>query len=159
MAKNIIKHRYLEAFGVTIIVLALVRCAFPGVSASHYAETAQTIETAQAIETDQAIEENAVEELTDASMTESSCRFLQEGERPHRIFSVPSYKEAFPDTNALQLSAAQRWGVSPVADRQDAEARKRELVYIGHNPYYHVDKLHASIPYLVPRAAVPSFFL
>ena len=87
-------------------------------------------------------------------MTESSCRFLQEGERPHRIFSVPSYKEAFPDTNALQLSAAQRWGVSPVADRQDAEARKRDLVYIGHNPYYHVDKLHASIPYLVPRAAV-----
>lgn len=148
MAKNIIKHRYLEGFGVTIIVLALVRCAFPGVSASHYAETAQ------AIEAPQAIEENAVEELADASTAESSCRFLQEGERPHRIFSVPSYKEAFPDTNALQLSAAQRWGVSPVADRQDAEARKRELVYIGYNPYYHVDKLHASIPYLVPRAAV-----
>ena len=30
----------------------------------------------------------------------------------------------------------------------------KELVYMGSNPYYHVDKLNSSIPYLVPRAAV-----
>ena len=72
----------------------------------------------------------------------------------HRILSVPSYKEAFPDTNAVQLVAARQWGVSPVKNREDAEARKRELVYIGSNPYYHVDPLSSSIPYLVPRAAI-----
>ena len=67
---------------------------------------------------------------------------------------MPSYKTAFHDTNAVQLVAAQQWGVTPVKDRADAEARKKELVYIGCSPYYHVDRLHQSIPYLVPRAAV-----
>ena len=72
----------------------------------------------------------------------------------HPIRSVPSYHTAFPDTNAVQLVAARRWGVDPVKNRADAEARKRELVYIASSPYYHVDPLHQSIPYLVPRAAV-----
>lgn len=74
--------------------------------------------------------------------------------RPHRICSVGSYLEAFPDTNAVQLVAAQQWGVKPVANRADAEARKKELVYVASSPYYHVDPLRQSIPYLVPRAAV-----
>ena len=74
--------------------------------------------------------------------------------RPHRIRSVGSYLEAFPDTNAVQLVAAQQWGVKPVANRADAEARKKELVYVASSPYYHVDPLRQSIPYMVPRAAV-----
>ena len=74
--------------------------------------------------------------------------------RSHRIRSVGSYLEAFPDTNAVQLVAAQQWGVKPVANRADAEARKKELVYVASSPYYHVDPLRQSIPYLVPRAAV-----
>ena len=72
----------------------------------------------------------------------------------HKIRSVANYAVAFPDTNGLQLTAANRWGVTPVANREDAESRKRELVYVGANPYYHVDPLYSSIPYLVPRAAV-----
>ena len=39
-------------------------------------------------------------------------------------------------------------------NREDAEQRKRELVYVGTSPYYHVDRLSSSIPYLVPRAAL-----
>jgi hypothetical protein len=54
----------------------------------------------------------------------------------------------------VQIVAAERWGVKPVKDRQDAEHRKKELVYVGESPYYHVDRLSSSIPYLVPRAAV-----
>ena len=30
----------------------------------------------------------------------------------------------------------------------------KALVYVGESPYYHVDKLNSSIPYLVPRAAL-----
>ena len=44
--------------------------------------------------------------------------------------------------------------VTPVKNRADAEARKKELVYIGSSPYYHIDPLRQSIPYLVPRAAI-----
>ena len=39
-------------------------------------------------------------------------------------------------------------------NRLDAEKRKDELVYIDCSPYYYIDPLHSSIPYLVPRAAV-----
>ena len=73
---------------------------------------------------------------------------------PHRILSVPNYKTAFPDSQSVQIVAAERWGVKPVKDREDAEHRMNELVYIGESPYYHVDRLSNSIPYLVPRAAV-----
>ena len=54
----------------------------------------------------------------------------------------------------MQIVAAERWGVKPVKDREDAENRKKELVYVGESPYYHVDRLSSSIPSLVPRAAV-----
>ena len=54
----------------------------------------------------------------------------------------------------MQILAANKWGVRPVKNREDAEHRKKELVYIAANPYYHVDRLKSSIPYLVPRAAV-----
>lgn len=73
---------------------------------------------------------------------------------PHRIWSVPSYKDAFPDGQDVQIVAAEKWGVRPVKNREDAEKRKKELVYVAANPYFHVDKLKSSIPYLVPRAAV-----
>ncbi len=73
---------------------------------------------------------------------------------PHRIWSVPSYKDAFPDAQDVQILAANKWGVRPVRNREDAEQRKKELVYVAANPYYHVDPMRSSIPYLVPRAAV-----
>jgi len=76
------------------------------------------------------------------------------GRKYHRILSVPNYKTAFPDSQTVQIVAANKWGVRPVRNRTDAETRKKELVYIGESPYYHVDKLSSSIPYLVPRAAV-----
>ena len=72
----------------------------------------------------------------------------------HKIFSVPDYDKAFPDSQSVQIVAAQKYGVNPVKDDKDAENRKDELVYIGSSPWYHVDRLSSSSPYLVPRAAV-----
>ena len=72
----------------------------------------------------------------------------------HRILSVPNYRDAFPDAQDVQIVEAERWGVRPVKNRDDAEKRKKELVYVGESPYYHVDRLSNSIPYLVPRAAI-----
>ena len=123
------KKRYLRGFLAVTLLLAVVRWSFPGVAGGEPLVTPDSI----------------------ADETPIAETILQ---RPHRIMSVPSYKAAFPDTNSVQLAAAQRWGVKPVKNREDAEARKKELVYIGSSPYYHVDPLHQSIPYLVPRAAV-----
>ena len=68
--------------------------------------------------------------------------------------AVIDYPVTFNDSNHVQLVAAQQWGVSPVKDREDAEQRKQELVYIACSPYYDVAHLDASIPYLVPHAAI-----
>lgn len=125
------KKRYLQGFAVVVILLALVRWTFPSVAAPT---------------------DRGVRSLD--SLATSDQKTVPLIVTPHRIRSVASYAESFPDTNAVQLSAAQKWGVSPVKNREDAESRKRELVYIGANPYYHVDPLYSSIPYLVPRAAV-----
>ena len=74
--------------------------------------------------------------------------------QPHRIRGVKNYQATFPDSQAVQIVAANRWGVRPVKNREDAEQRMKELVYVGESPYYHVDRLSSSIPYLVPRAAM-----
>ena len=123
------KKRYLQGFLAVVLLLAFMRWFFPSVAATHADSTAPVVSpapTAHAVISDM----------------------------PHKIRSVASYTAAFPDTNAVQLEAAHKWGVSPVRNREDAESRKRELVYIAANPYYHVDPLYSSIPYLVPRAAV-----
>lgn len=79
---------------------------------------------------------------------------LAKPQRPHRILGVYSYDKCFPDVQDTQIIAARQWGVRPVRDRQQAEQRKSELVYVGSNPYYQIDKgMSHSIPYLVPRAA------
>ena len=132
------KKIYLRAFLGVVAVLALLRLAFPSLAEP----TAQSVEPGGGA---------AADSVPVASVPVS--RPLK-ASKAHRILSVPSYAAAFPDTNSVQLSAATRWGVSPVKNREDAEARKRELVYVGSNPYYHVDPLYSSIPYLVPRAAV-----
>ena len=72
----------------------------------------------------------------------------------HRIYSVPHFGNTFPDANDVQLASAKKMGVKPVADRHAAENMKKDLVYIASNPFFHVDRLKSSIPYLVPEASV-----
>ena len=75
--------------------------------------------------------------------------------RKHPIFSVASYAEAFPDLQDIHYAAATLHGVSPVKNRDEAEHRKSELVYVGTSPFFHIDpSMHRSIPYLVPRASL-----
>lgn len=72
----------------------------------------------------------------------------------HAVGHVASYEQCFPDSQSVQLVAAQRWGVNPPKDRAEAEQRKNELVYVGGSPYFHQDEgMTSSIPYLVPRAS------
>ena len=134
MFMKLTKNRYLLGFLVVVILLAIVRRVWPEVAVAHTQEAAVSLS-----------EEPSVQ-------PKAAC-YRMDG-KAHKIRGVASYLEAFPDTNGLQLTAANRWGVTPVKNREDAETRKRELVYMAANPYYHVDPLYPSIPYLVPRAAV-----
>jgi hypothetical protein len=38
----------------------------------------------------------------------------------HRIRGVANYKAEFPDSQSVQIVAAERWGVRPVQNREDA---------------------------------------
>lgn len=132
------KKKYLQSYAGVTLLLALVRWLFIAATTTDADVSRSDVADVSLVTVDSV-----------SSIVSEMPAF-----RPHRIRSVPNYKTAFPDTNAVQLVAAQQWGVEPVKNRTDAEARKKELVYIGSSPYYHVDPLRQSIPYLVPRAAV-----
>lgn len=72
---------------------------------------------------------------------------------PHNIRGVVSYKRSFGDLNEVQLKAAKKWGISPIASREDALEIGDKLKEIVSCEYYAVDSLTHSIPFLVPKAA------
>lgn len=170
MKFRITKNRYLEGFGIVVVILALVRCFFPSV-----AERKVSVQDGMSVDSTQLEQQHVTADVSDkkelsvtpaadeADRKEPTAKPLEI--KPSRFFdsagniiknkilSVSNYKEAFPDSNDLQLLAAQKYGVSPVEYRADAENNKSGLVYIGANPYYDTDPMTRSIPYLVPRAA------
>lgn len=155
---KITKNQYLAGFTAVVIVLALVRCIFPDVAADRQL-TAAVQFPSDSIPSPVGTAENPVrpvaQPVIQPDFTGRTNFFNADGTlRKNRIYSVPKYSTAFPDSNNVQLEAARLYGVAAVNDSKDAEARKKELVYIGSSPYYHVDRLRSSIPYLVPRAAV-----
>ena len=111
-----------------------------------------------AIEDEVSPKDNDIEDAPEVEMVSSAndtgASLPPDTRIPHKIFSVPNYDKAFPDSQSVQIQAAMKYGVKPVKDDKDAENRKNELVYVGSSPWFHVDRLSSSSPYLVPRAAV-----
>lgn len=191
---KITKKRYLQSFGLTVVLLAIVRAVFPEVADNcHDAMRGSEVTVAQGQDGEKAAAGDSVRAVDEAGVrdegqkgsgggSESGDKTTQEARvnmpadadalvsplpagtssrffNPDgtlvksRIYSVPHFGNAFPDQNDVQMEAAKRHGVKAVQDRADAERRKSELVYVGYSPFYHVDKLKSSIPYLVPCAA------
>lgn len=137
-----------------MIALACLRCAYPSIADDR--SPVGGTSTAESADTDSVSLSDSINPVAVRTSANVKSRFFTAdgSQTKNRIYSVPHFGNAFPDQNDVQLAAANRHGVKPVADRADAEKRKSELVYVGSNPFFHVDKLRNSIPYLVPRAAV-----
>lgn len=178
------KNRFLLGFVVVVCVLALVRLISPGIAEPRtsvadlsVADSLATdsVDQLAMAEEDKEEENKAANEIaetsddlaqeaagigseTDAAADSSntpSIFFDKNGkEVKHRIFSVPHFGNTFPDQQDVQILAANKYGVNPVQNREEAEHSKGKLVYVGSNPFFYVDKLNNSIPYLVPRASV-----
>ena len=155
---KISKSAYLQSFIATTISLALVRCVFPSVAGNMDENSAIT---SKQTSIDSTTKDSANNDLIDNQANSfvahsiKSRFFASDGSlTKNKIWSVPGFQNTFPDQNDVQLVSAKKWGVKPVRNRTDAEKRKAELVYIGSNPFFHVDKLNNSIPYLVPRASI-----
>lgn len=152
---SVSKDKYLQIFGIIVILLALYRCAHPGISGGKSpSDSGDSLQ--RPVYKDTIHTSDVVGFLPDGyryrdSMSGSASP--QTVDTPHKIYSVPGFSVSFPDQQQVHLTSARRLGVSSVKDRKEAERRKNELVYVGANPYFHIDKLHSSIPYLIPQAA------
>lgn len=150
---KISKKTYLQVFGLIVIFLAFIRCLFPSIAEPKANSNMKT----PSISHEQQIPSKEFEaEVTVRTVSAVKSRFFKSDGTltKNPIYSVPHFGNTFPDQNDVQLLSAKKHGVDAVIDRADAERRKAELVYVGSNPYFHVDKLYSSIPYLVPKASV-----
>lgn len=180
---RITKKRYLQSFLIVTVVLAIVRLLFPSIAKDRAAQTvAREKETADSVnvrseaaqdgqtvaqadagaDTDRVVLEGTyLSKLTPSPMPPLrypagvSPFFKSDGSlRRTPIYSVPGYQRTFEDQQDVQLVSASKWGIQPVQNRDEASRRKSGLVFVGSNPYVYIDKLHSSIPYLVPRASI-----
>ena len=161
LVMKISKNRYLQGFLVVVLLLALVRVIFPSVAEPRLTAHSDGKDSTaiDSLRGNLMASAGAQDELSVTPDTASdgsfSIFFDKNGkEVKHRIFSVPHFGNTFPDQQDVQIVAASKHGVAPVQNREEAEHSKGKLVYVGSNPFFYVDKLNNSIPYLVPRASV-----
>ena len=152
---KISKNRYLQGFVLVVLLLALVRLVFPSVAEPRLAENEKGQDSAE-VDSLKAMKKDELSAAPDTAMAGMASIFFDKDgkEVKHRIFSVPHFGNTFPDQQNVQILAANQHGVAPVQNREEAEHSKGKLVYVGSNPFFYVDKLNNSIPYLVPKASV-----
>ena len=152
---KISKNRYLQGFVVVVLFLALVRLVFPSVAEPRLAENEKG-QDSKVVDSLKAMKKDELSAAPDTAMAGMASIFFDKDgkEVKHRIFSVPHFGNTFPDQQDVQILAANQHGVAPVQNREEAEHSKGKLVYVGSNPFFYVDKLNNSIPYLVPKASV-----
>lgn len=141
------RRRFLLAFTLIVLILAVVRQCHPAVLTGGLTGGAGLRARAHAAK-DTSAASSGRPEVCPPSYP------AIDWSHPHPVYSVSDYDICFPDSQAVQLSSAQRWGVRPVYSREETERLKHRLTYIGSSPYYYIDsKMEQSLPYLVPRAA------
>ena len=152
---KISKNRYLQGFVVIVLLLALVRLVFPSVAEPRLAKNEKGQDSAE-VDSLKGMKKDELSAAPDTAMAGMGSIFFDKDgkEVKHRIFSVPHFGNTFPDQQDVQILAANQHGVAPVQNREEAEHSKGKLVYVGSNPFFYVDKLNNSIPYLVPKASV-----
>ncbi|MBR3453830.1 MAG: hypothetical protein IKH26_00755 [Bacteroidaceae bacterium] len=108
-------------------------------------------------------DEDSLEQASIDSIQSESIQQVEEEQtltpsgktRPRtRIRGVLSYSQCFPDSNYLQIQAANQNGVQPQQSRDHVRQLviDNALVNITNSPYYYVEHLSHSMPYLVPKA-------
>lgn len=141
------KRQYVQLVSAVVLVLFVIRLCKPGVIETTSSETAvattDSVGNAAPTGKSQGAELLAVNPMPRLDFSHK-----------HRIRSVHSYRECFPDLQEIQYPVACANGVPPVENRADAEQRKKDLLFVGANPYYQMDPaMRSSIPYLVPKAS------
>lgn len=165
------KNKFLASFIILMVVLACIS-HFAGLSPLNNTDNnkktnhnTKADEEAELIESE--LSDNAdsvINNSPDNSVSASCCLTNQYGTDSFRnktastnLFAsnkVWSYPECFPDSNATQLEAAINNGITPVSTRAEIkkDIKRHKLTNITSSPYYYVEELTHSVPYLVPKA-------
>ena len=130
---KITKNGYLQGFGVTVLILALVRCIFPSVSRSQLSDADDKIQ--QSVNISDSVGADSAASLPPSGDNNAAAAAVvqpvaQEGPG-HPVVGVLSYKEAFPDSNYVHMEFAEKFGIQPITGREALEREKDRLVYIG----------------------------
>lgn len=147
------KH-FLTAFAAIVFSLLIIKCANPAITLPRLAEAVAADSVVPPAPTDSImLQRMRVDSLllrprAALTLTDTAGQPVK-----RRVTSVAGFDQAFPDLNDVQLATAERIGIACIADRDEAARRCKELVFIGDTPFYHVNRLSHSIPYLVPPAA------
>ena len=168
---KISKKRYLQSFLGVTLALAIVRCLFPSVATGKHhdnqynkeKEIKASVENSPSGSADTLffLSRGSLAHIAPTPLQCSAHRnawepfFKEDGSlvRNH-IYSVPGYQKTFEDQQDVQVQSASKYGIKPIQNRAEAMKKRSGLVYVGSNPYYYIDRLHSSIPYLVPNAAI-----
>lgn len=70
-----------------------------------------------------------------------------------KVRNIGALQQVFNDSNYIQMDAAYKLGITPLAELSDYYFTKRPLIKVKTNENYQVDSLTHSLPFLVPEAA------
>lgn len=146
---------FLLAFAIIVVALGIAKCVNPQLGENLLSK-------------DEPTKDSIVSSIPDSIRLQAEKVdkiFLKEHVKPillkgdgsavkNRVTGVVKLETSFPDLNDVQYATASNLGIPQIEDRDAAHQHLKDLVYIGDSPFYSVQKLHQSIPYLVPRAAV-----
>lgn len=159
--KTLRKDIFVKSIIAIVAVLFLVRLCWPNVTKSSAPEAdalveapADSLTVADSVVADSACRVQPAVVRRSELLALSSMGPRLDFSARHRIRGVHSYQQSFPDVQDVQYPVAMANGVPSVEDRAEAEHRKKELLFVGMNPYYMMDAgMNRSIPYLVPKAS------
>lgn len=144
---------FIYAFLGVVLILAVIRFAKPEwIGLAQKPQRKETVQTKR-MEDSIDIQRKRNDDLLLRSRNALNISPEADKFQRSRLINVPGYEKTFADMNDIQLTTAERLGVPPVSNRNEANRNKKNLVYIGASPYYYVQPLRQSIPYLVPCAA------
>lgn len=145
-----IKRRFLALCAIVVLVLGVVRQCNPNVMKSPTAAPS----TDRSADCERRPTSQRKPQAPVVAGSEPKAPSPRDWTYAHPVYSVSDYDICFPDSQAVQLASAQRYGVAPVKTREETDRLKHRLAYIGSCPYFVLDsKMEQSVPYLVPRAA------
>ena len=142
------RWRFLTVFTVAVAVLAVLRrCS---------SDETEHIDSSDSIPSDSMSVDSLTHCLDSVSSVLVADSAMEVAAVPYYSSKVWSFVQCFNDSNDIQLKAAEANGIGPLRCRAEIDGflSRLKLINITGSPYYEIDELTHSVPYLVPRAYV-----